>query len=293
MKSRLFLRNSASLVLLLSTTIALFCGCTSSTSPTFIKENAEDAIKDILAKEYQITVVTHLVKQTLWVYLPLNNVIAKAEKPQKYVERFVVDEDRGALENGTLKFSYLIKGIPEEEKTQETQYDKKAVDKIQNVWKVIRRVIFSMAHSQRGAVKFICIITADTDNGAQIRETVFIEDLKKVAYNFISWEEFQHRVIQETEIARDIIGDTQGQHVNYRDVSFEEFLVKQIENRIKLKFQKPEVEKGADIDKEILKAIQNTLDIYKFYDFDALELYNGDSKKRLILSPAAVKNDAN
>jgi len=44
----------------------------------------------------------------------------------------------------------------------------------------------------------------------------------------------------------------------------EEFIADQIQNRIKLKFQKPEVPANADIDKEVLKIVNYTLAAYQF-----------------------------
>ena len=66
------------------------------------------------------------------------------------------------------------------------------------------------------------------------------------------------------------------------------FLMEQIKQRIKYKFQKPEVEKNADIDKEIAKIVVNTLKIYGFKDFDVIELYNAQTKNRVILNKAAA-----
>jgi hypothetical protein len=85
-----------------------------------------------------------------------------------------------------------------------------------------------------------------------------------------------------------IKGDRQGLHLNYRNITFEDFLVKQIAQRIRMKFQKPEVEKNADIDKEILKVAVTTLKTYGFKNFSELELHNLITRSRTILNQPAV-----
>ena len=104
----------------------------------------------------------------------------------------------------------------------------------------------------------------------------------------MSWGEYQHRAIQETEVSPKIIGDTQGLNLKYSDISFEDFILQQIQHRIRLKFQKPEAEKNADIDKEILKIIRYTLKAYGFKDFSTLELNNLATVRKITLNQTAV-----
>ena len=84
------------------------------------------------------------------------------------------------------------------------------------------------------------------------------------------------------------IGDFKGRHLKFQDIDFKEFLVEQIRQRIRQKFNRAEVEKGADIDKEVLKSIKKVLEIYKFQDFLVLDLRNLLTDKKISLSRAAV-----
>jgi len=68
----------------------------------------------------------------------------------------------------------------------------------------------------------------------------------------------------------------------------EEFLADQIQNRIKLKFQKPEVETGVDIDKEVLKIVTYTLAAYQFKDFSLVELANLATGEKVILNQTSI-----
>jgi hypothetical protein len=268
--------------------ILLISACNSSVSPSFLKENITQAVKDICKKEYQLDTYTTLVGNTLWVYMPLENIISKPDKPEKYVERFLLEDKKNSLDEKILKVNYLIRPTTEKEKQQEMVLDKSVNEKIFNVLQVIRRVLFSMGSSKKDIPQFFCIVTADIRNGFEIKQTFFFPDLKKLSYSFISQTEYQHRIVQETTISAEIIGDNIGSHLNYRDITLEEFIADQIQNRIKLKFQKPEVQANADIDKEVLKIVTYTLDAYQFKDFVLLEMANLDTGKNIILNQTAI-----
>jgi len=263
-------------------------GCSSSLHPTYHQENIEQSIQNICKKEYSIDVTATRVGSTVWIYMPLEDIFEKSDKPEKYSEKFNIDRLNTDSEGDTLHFEYLVKVIPETEKAQEYKYKKDTVDKINNAWKVLRRVIFSLDRSKEDEPQFYCLITADIKNGLEITELFYYLDLKKVSYEYISWGEYQHRTIQDTGFGVQIIGDKEGKHINYRDITMKDFVVQQILHRIKLKFQKPEVDKNADVDKEIIKIIHATVSIYGFKDFDFLELVNLDNNNKLLLSRASL-----
>ena len=289
-KLRLSLKNSAKPALLVNLLIflCLVFGCSSSTEPTYTKENIVDSIQDICRKEHNIEVEARLVGRTLWVYLPLENLFSVSEKPEKFTQKFVIEQNQGQFSEGTLKVGYLIKPIPTKEELNNFGYDKAASDKFYKVLRVLRRIVFSTKHSDENAPRFFVLVMADIKNGIMIQQVFYYLDLKKVSYNFISAEEFSHRSLQDSEKSPQIIGDRQGLSLDYRDITMEEFIIKQIQRRIDLKFQKPEVNQSADVDKEILKIVSNTLKIYEFKDFNAAQLYNQLTEDKTFLKKAEV-----
>lgn len=284
-KSRPSLRSLAGTVLSCLLICVPLAGCTPSFAPTYSKETLDAAVRDLCKKEYGFDVTTRLLTNTLWIYLPIEDLFEKAKKPERLTERFSIDYNQNELRDGNLRVQYVIKPLsPERTRMQDVTYNKKEMEKINNVWKVLRRVIFSMERSHSEEVRFYCLVVADVKNGIEIREYFYAPDLKKVSYDFISWSEYQHRSIQETGIFPAIIGDWAGVHVEYREMTMAEFISKQIEQRIRLKFQKPEVEKGADIDGEIMKIVAYTLRIYDFKGFDRVEFNNLFTNSSTILS---------
>lgn len=286
-----FLKNSVKLKLNVFFIIALqICGCISSTKPTYLNEDIDKAIQDIAKVEYNIDLKVRQVGQTLWIYLALEDLFEKADKPERYLEKFSIENNEVEFKEGLFKINYIIKEIAEQEKAQDYKYKKEVVEKINNVWKVLRRVIFSMERSKDKEPKFFFLVVADIKNGFEIREIFYISDLKKVSYEFISWTEYRHRAISQTEISPAIIGDKDGLHLDYKEITLEEFVAKQIEHRIKLKFQKPEIEKNKniDIDDEILKIVVYTIKTYNLRDFKDIELNNLFTQNRIVLNRQAV-----
>ncbi|MDP2928317.1 MAG: hypothetical protein Q8N80_05940 [Candidatus Omnitrophota bacterium] len=288
MKSKLSSKSLVKVGLKILPFVLFLSACNSSVSPSFLKEDITQAVKDICKKEYKLDTATKLSGSTLWVYIPLEDIVSKLDKPEKYVERFLLEDTKNSLDEKILKVNYLIRPTTEKEKQQEMALDKSVNEKIFNVLQVIRRVLFSMGNSKKDIPVFFCIVTADIKNGFEIKQIFYFLDLKKLSYSFISQTEYQHRIVQDTAISAEIIGDRTGSHLNYRDITLEEFIADQIQNRIKLKFQKPEVEASADIDKEVLKIVAYTLDTYQFKDFTFVEISNLANGTKIILNQTAI-----
>ncbi len=292
-KSRPFLKSSAKCGLLLNILVIafLFSGCSSSTAPTYLKENIPQAIQNICKEEYKFDIRAKLVGETLWLYLPVEDMFTaldKKDKADKYLDRFNIEENKNTLEKGELKLEYNIKEIPEKEKYQEYNYNKKVAEQINNVIMVLRRVVLSLDRSKKDEPKFYCLVVADIKNGFQMQEIMYYADLRKVSYGFISIGEYQHRTTQDLVIEPKAIGDKKGFYLDYRNLSLADFILAQIGQRIKLKFSKPEVEKNADIDKEIIKIVAYTIKIYGFKDFQTLELNNLATGKKTSFNTAAI-----
>ena len=289
MKSKLSSKSLAKAALKLIPLILFLSACSSSTTASFLKDDVSKAVKDICRKEYQLDIITKLVGRTFWVYMPLENIITKASKPEKYIERFLVEDRNNQLEEKILRVSYFIKPVPETEKIQDMTLDKSVNTKIFNVLQVIRRVLFSLDNKEaKNNPIFFCIVTADIANGFELKQVFYCLDLKKLSYGFISQTEYQHRIVQDTNVSPQIIADKEGRHLVYQDITLEDFLVNQIQGRIRMKFQKPEVEKNADIDREVLKIVALTLNTYAFRDFTLVEMTNFLTGTKVILNQTAI-----
>jgi len=291
MRSRLSSKNLAraarnSLLFLIG--VLFFSGCSSSTKPTFYKKDIEQAVQDICLKESKTEVITKIVGSTFWLYLPVEGMLIKDDKPKKYTVKFVVEQLVAKLAENKLSVYYLIKAIPPKEELQEYKYNKKVLDKMYTTLATLRRVIFSLDRSEEKEPQFYCMVTADIRDGFEVQEITNYMDLKKLSYGLMSSTEYQHRTPQDAKADPAIIGDKTGSHILYKDITMSDFITRQIEHRIKLKFQKGEFEKGADIDKNILKLVVYTVKAYDFKDFDEVELYNLATSNKTTLNRAAI-----
>jgi hypothetical protein len=215
--------------------------------------------------------------------------LGKADKPEKYIERFAIGQNKAVFENGILRLKYSIKAVPEQEKyQQEYQYNKSVLEKINDVILVVRRVLFSTERAKTADLKFLFIVTADIKNGFQIRQLSYYVDLKKVSYGLIGLGEYQHRAIQDIDIEPRSIGDKEGLYLDYEDIGWGDFISAQIQHRIKLKFGKPEAQKGTDIDKEVTRIVASTIQIYDFRDFSQAEFNDLATNNTFILNRQAI-----
>ena len=290
MKLRLSLRNSerAARNSLIAALIFLIFGCSGPQGPSYSIKNLSESLSKICKNEYNIPIVSRLQGQTLWVYIPLEEeLFIESDKPQEYTKKFEVKSIDGSLEDGSINLDYDIREIPEAKESQNKKFNPQAMDKINKILRSLRRVIFSLKPDEYGP-KFFIIAAADIKNGIELIEITYIDDFKRAFYGIISWSEYQQRSLQDIKVSFEAIGDFKGRHIKFQDIDFKEFLVEQIRQRIRQKFNRAEVEKGADIDKEVLKSIKKVLEIYKFQDFLVLDLRNLLTDKKISLSRAAV-----
>lgn len=288
MKSRQFSKSLVKTGLSLFLACLLLNSCTSSIEPTFVRENIEEAIHSICKQEYGIDTTIKLVGKTIWIYVPVEDLLVKMDKPEKYTEKFNLINNDVDFQNRSFRLDYAVRAIPEKEKIQEYKYNKAVLEKLNNVWKVIRRVMFSLKKGDKNEPQFFCLVIADIKSGFEMKEVFYYTDLKKVSYSNISWGEYQHRAVSDTNVSSAIIGDKTGAHLVYEDITMDKFIALQIQHRVKLKFQKPEVDKNADIDKEIAKIVTTTVRTYGLKDFDLVELNNLLTDAKSTLNRAAV-----
>ena len=253
------------------------CGCFfSAGAPTYTTQNIAKSLKDLAREEYKIDITARLAGSTLWVYMPVEDLFIKNPKPEKYPEKFKILKNSGAVEGSRFTGEFHIQPVPMQDKSQDYKIDKKASEKIGVLWKILRRVLFSIEPSQREDVKFVYMVIGDVKNGFEVKEIFYVRDLKKVSYGLMSIWEFQHRVIQDSSVSPLVIGDKIGRHLEYSDLTMAEFVSRQIEYRVSLKFQKPEVEQNVDIDREISRIITETLRMYEFTDIEEAAFRNLD-----------------
>ncbi len=271
--------------------LRLLSGCSDAPNePTYNLQNLSNSLEKIMRDEYKITITSHISGKTLWIYLPLKeSLFTESEKPQEYLKRFELRNLNTGFQNQALNLKYNIREVPETKESQKVKFSPDASDKMYKLLRTVRRVLFSFKNG-KDSLRFFSIVTADIISGIELSNINYTDDFKKAAYELISWVEYQHRTLEDIHLMPKAIGDSTGAHLKFYDVNFIEFLTEQIKQRIKTKFTKPEVHKGVNIDKEIIKSAKQVLEIYQFKNFSRLEIENLASGVKNSLSSKQALN---
>lgn len=128
---------------------------------------------------------------------------------------------------------------------------------------------------------FIVVVIADIEKGIETSSLFYLQDLRRAYTDHTFIEEFTKRTVGEPPIGHAIIiGDRDGLHVDYHDVTWNEFLMKQILYRIRFQYQMSS-HKPESGDFEIFKDItRQVLQAYPHRDYQGVKFLNLGSKKR-------------
>lgn len=174
----------------------LFIGLVlSSCAPSYPARTMTIALPKLIQDEYQIKTSCHIVGRTLWVYVPLENL---------------VDEE---------KMSWSSDGL-------ETMG--KAIG-------VAHRVILSTD----AKFNFLCVVAVDVKKfGVELNALEYVPDVKEAVLEKFSRGDFFSRSVRDIAYRASAIGDLTGEKFRYYDISFDEFLMRQIIHRAKSLFVK-------------------------------------------------------
>lgn len=244
---------------------------------------AQKKFTKIIADELKMPVIVRQVGSTFWAYVPLEEsfIVYKAApgsgtssvqsptpveaKPSlKFVETLYIDRQ--------FQISYDISSTKNYGKDpgMTSAYTESFTKIQQNIMSAIQRAF----EGSQTPPTFIVLIMADIKRGVELESVFYLDDLLKAMSiaQILPHEEFTKRYLNDFRGREDIIGDKEGKHLNYRDIPMTEFLARQIDNRVRFKYQQSAFGPSADAKSEILKAAQETLDAYGFKDYNSIEL---------------------
>jgi hypothetical protein len=280
MKLKPYLRSLANLVLCLSLlSLSLYvCSCSTQIEPTYKEKDIPSFVKQICKEEYQLDVTTQETPNTLWIYAPLPKIIHK--------------------DFGKNKDKFL---------------DEEMAEKLRNMLTTIGRVILSADKTP----EFYCLVASDINIGIDYILTGNALDIKKSYAGFIPWPEANRRYVIDVRLNTEAISDTTGSHIQPYEIKMEDFLARQIAQRIHIYLQEEEnkkyfqVEKMAgsfyedtfsfeyaikqlqppkiDIKKEMLNIASYVMQTYEFDKFLMVEIKDLNSQDKLLVSRARLK----
>ena len=263
--------------------LALLCltvlwGCSKTTPPTLNPSEADQKFLKIMKKESPtIAPILKTIGQTLWIYIPRKRglLMYKAKehagteetKKQRNLSLEYVD-GRADDKNFFVEYDIFPRKKTSKDNGLTSGSTKGFIEDYQRVFSVISRVYFNAQTPPR----FIVVVFADIISGIEIIDTSYLEDYKRYQTSALPYEEYMLREQSETKGNPTIVNDAAGDHINYHDLSWGDFLIKQIVKRIEFKYQQSDFEPTEDTQGEILKIVKQTFDAYHFEDFNTVEL---------------------
>lgn len=275
------LRRDPCAFILTAFLLIFHCGCGRPVEkkPVPLSQAEEEFLK-ICRDELNIPAVTKNLGHSFWVYAPMNGRIfdikatektppeaatAKVKQNIYYLDvrfednNFRVDYDIGLNKSYPADPGY---GYSYPAQFQSTQ---------QNLLTAVRR---SFGEAEN-APEFFVIVFADIEKGIEIRNIIYLPDLLRAYIDQGFSEEYARRSVSLAPKGdQAIVGDAQGRHVDFHDITWEEFLAAQIKYRIQFKYTRSAFAPGDDALAELTAQIKETFKAYGFRDFDGVTLTN-------------------
>jgi len=120
---------------------------------------------------------------------------------------------------------------------------------------------------------FFVIVIADITKGIESKTYLYLQDLRRAMREQGFGEEYRKRVISDQPIGHTvIIEDKKGTHLDTHDLTWGEFLAKQIVYRTNFKYTQSSFPPSENTRNELLTTVAETVQAYDFKDFTSVIL---------------------
>ncbi len=261
------------------------CSNTKSGQETTLPDAHQKFLR-LCREEYKLDVTIKALSHTVWIYVPLKENlmgISAAKTPPLKSNQPVTKPAVRFIDASFKDGSFLVEYDIAAQKAYPNAPGYK-FEYTQSYQKVNQRILTAVARSFFDAKKdgesasspapvFFVITIADITDGIEITNTFDLDDLKKyMAMESIPQEEYVQRNLFEAKGNAACIGDTQGRHLDYREITMPEFLARQMIHRVNFKYQQSSFPPSDDTRTEILQIAAKTLGYYNFTNFASLQL---------------------
>ncbi len=188
---------------------------------------------------------------------------------------FSIEYIDGTFENDQFSFEYDIIPTTREPKSYgyQTTYAEAYSTKQNNLLSCIKESFFdAKGEANQKLPVFVVIVIADIVKGIETRTTLNLLDFKKYMSGALPYDEYVKRYVSDTHGHPDIIKDWKGKHLKFTDISWSEFLSKQIVSRVQFKYMRSDFQPTHNHEKEILRMVAAATDAYSFEDFNKIKL---------------------
>ena len=296
--------------------------CAPQEKPLTLNE-AHQKFITLCQEEYKFDVKVFPLKNTIWIYLPTDKLFYdyKATEPKPVAEKKAEDKFKVnfldvQFENNSFVVSYdisKIKQYPSKDPGYASNNSEDFSQKYRGIFTAILRAYFDVKETETasfafdrelkatppqkiqayikksGIPEFFVIVIADIKTGLKVEYIANLEDYKKYANNALPYEEYSQRLIYQMTGDIGLTNDAEGKNLKTREITWSEFLTKQIINRINFKYGQSQFTPSENVEKEITQAIGETIIFYDFDDFDAAILKNLGQDKTQTIQKSQIK----
>jgi len=256
-----------------------FIGCTQTAPEEPLAHT--DPVKNLIRicdEEHNFGITVTPYDHTIWIYLPLEEGFLKMKADPKGFSN-----SQESSVTATIKFLngkygnndfYLTYDIaPSKAYAKSYGYSSEFSDEYRTKQRHILSAITRSFNEANDPPDFFVIIIADIIAGMESRTILHFLDLKRAYVDQSFHEEYAKRIISEQpvgNVAR--VGDRTGASIDMSDMTWPQFLSKQMVFRINFKYQRSTFPPSNDTRMELLTIAANTVSAYDFEDFTSIRL---------------------
>jgi len=227
---------------ILACALLITSGCGLVKDKTFTPSEAEKKLTAFCLKEGDLNVVTRRLNQTLWIYVPLKEPIFDVKpsrdtgKTERALQPWSLLSLQTEYSEKYFKFNYDVINdvLAPEPTTYGSSYNETYTKKRQLIYQALQESFFNAAEAKHDPMPlFVVIMVADITRGVATQSTIYLRDLRQYVTEVIPPYEYYMREQNEIVGNEGLLNDTLGRHVPYAEVTWTNFLTKQIETRLK------------------------------------------------------------
>ncbi|MCK5581626.1 MAG: hypothetical protein KAJ18_10190 [Candidatus Omnitrophica bacterium] len=285
-------------------TALIGCGeMASAPGPVRTLSEADVKFAKICREEFKYSVATRRLPNSVWIYLPLDGQLldikasdegpVKMDVPSKQI-KVLFNEAKFVDKHLIVKYDIAKTKSYLQDYGYQNVYTEEFTKKQNNILAAITRSYFEVEEvpgdiTYKNAEKnrthknlvnayvkaqkvpdFFILVIADVQKGIAVKSIVNFQDLKKYMSMTpaISPDEYAKRYISDIYGQASIVGDLTGAYLGVYNLTWQEFLSRQIENRIKFKYTRSDFPPTENTEEELMKIVAATLTAY---DFDQVQ----------------------
>lgn len=260
--------------MLMAGLMATGCHKEAKRPPATLNE-AEKKFADICRNEHKLNVQVFDAKNTVWIYLPMEeDLIDYHGMPRtnetKSKKQFILSTFEGDFKDEQYRFLLdLTDGV----KTSKDQgYKSDATEAfVKNrllLYGAIGEVFFDLEKDK--APEFIAVVIANIKKGVAYKSIFHLGDYKLYRSDALTSEEYNLREASELYGDDQLVNDTEGKSLNIKPIEWSWFFIEQVKNRVNFKFLRSDFPPRDDVVIAIASTIADTFRYYEYGDYSAV-----------------------